>query len=190
MGNKAEYKSAIRSRKLIRQAYVDLIKENPNEKISVTDIITRADINRGTFYAHYEDIHALVEEIQNEIIEKMLKFISEFHYKKFFNDPMPLLLKISKWLEEEVSMYRVLINAKGSDDFFRKLRNIFIDQMETDSDIPMFIKGTPQFYIYAHFLAGGIINLYQIWLRGEIDESLQEISLVVSNILKNVVKEQ
>ncbi|HNB53818.1 MAG TPA: TetR/AcrR family transcriptional regulator, partial [Anaerolineales bacterium] len=71
MGEKAEYRSSIRSKRLIRQAFVELLKEKDLEKITVTNIITRANINRGTFYAHYQDVRAVIEQIENEIIDKM-----------------------------------------------------------------------------------------------------------------------
>lgn len=75
---KAEYRSAIRSRKLIKQAYVSLIKEKDIDKITVMDIVTTADINRGTFYAHYSNVNAVGEQIGNEIISALLEFLDEF----------------------------------------------------------------------------------------------------------------
>jgi AcrR family transcriptional regulator len=180
---KAEYKSAIRSRRFIRQAFVELMQEKKLEKITVTDIVTRADINRGTFYAHYQDTRAVIEEIENEIIEKMLQFLGEFHGNNFFQNPLPFLLKISSWLEEDLEFYRMLIASSGSEQFLVKLKNIFVEHMETDSDIPEHIKKTPEFYVRMYFFAGGIVNLYQVWFRGELDTSLQEIALAVSKII-------
>ncbi len=83
---------------------MELIQEKDVEKITVTDIITRADINRGTFYAHYQDI-------------------------------------------------------------------------------PEEIKKTPEFIIHLHFMAGGIINLYQVWLRGGLNSSIQDITYEIWRIL-------
>ena len=60
---KAEYRSAIRSRKLINEALADLLTEKPLDKITVTDVVSRADINRGTFYAHYKDIPDVVDHL-------------------------------------------------------------------------------------------------------------------------------
>ena len=60
---KAEYRSAVRSRKLINEALVDLLTEKPLDKITVTDVVKRADINRGTFYAHYRDIPDVVDHL-------------------------------------------------------------------------------------------------------------------------------
>ncbi len=183
MGQKAEYKSAIRSRKLIRQAFVELLQEKQLEKITVTDIITRADINRGTFYAHYQDTRAVIEQIENEIIEKMLEFLAEFRYKNFFQNPLSLLLKISRYLEDDLEFYRVLINSRGAEQFLLKLKDTFVRHMEMDTDIPDEVKQSPTFLIRIHFFAGGLVNLYQVWFRGDLEVSLNEISLEISKII-------
>lgn len=183
MGEKAEYRSAIRSRRMIRQAFVELMQEKDLEKITVTDIITRADLNRGTFYAHYQDTRAVIEEIENEIIEKMLEFLREFHSKSFFQNPLPLLLMLARYLEEDVEFFRILINSKGSEQFLVKLKSIFVSYMKTDTDIQSSIKTSPEFMIRVHFFAGGVVNLYQAWFRGEMDYSLNELSLVISKII-------
>lgn len=80
----ARYRSAIRSRRMIREAYTQLLKEKPLSKITVTDIVTMADLNRATFYAHYPDVRGVTEEIENEIIEKMLEVLKEFKFTNFF----------------------------------------------------------------------------------------------------------
>ncbi len=188
MGTKAEYKSAIRSRKMIRQAFVELLKEKELEKITVTDVVTRADINRGTFYGHYMDTRAVIEQIENEIIEKMLEFLSEFRFQNFFRDPLPLLLKISKYLEEDIEFYRILINSNGSEQFLRKLKDNFVQHMQTDTDIPEDMKQSPAFLIRCHFFAGGLVNLYQVWFRGEMNGSLNEISLELSQIIITIAE--
>ena len=56
MSVKKNYRNAVRSKKMIRQACLELLQEKPCEKITVTDIVARADLNRSTFYAHYPDI--------------------------------------------------------------------------------------------------------------------------------------
>ena len=65
---KAEYRSAARSRRLIRDAYVNLMQEKPIDKISISDIVREADLNRGTFYAHYSNPMDVFMEIADEIL--------------------------------------------------------------------------------------------------------------------------
>lgn len=183
MGEKAEYRSAKRSRRMIQQAYLELVKEKEIEKITVTDIVTRADLNRGTFYAHYQNAQAVLAEIENMIIGKMVQLLSEFYYKNFFKDPLPLLLKASNYFEENAELFRIFLGRKGSEQFGAKLKDIFVKQLKSNSEIPDSIKNTPQFIIRAHFFAGGIINTYQAWFRGDLDKSMEEISLGIGDII-------
>lgn len=66
LSTKAEYRSARRSRKMIREAFLTLLKTKRESRITVTDIVEQADINRSTFYAHYPNVHSVVEEIEVE----------------------------------------------------------------------------------------------------------------------------
>lgn len=184
MGKKAEYKSAIRSRRLILQAFTQLMLEKELDKITVTDIIKLADINRGTFYAHYQDTRAVIEQIENDIISKMLGFLKDFPYISFFQNPLPLLLKIARCLEEDLEFYRILINSSGAEQFLIKLKKIFVTYMENVSDIPSDEKKSAKFYVRTNFFAGGVINLYQIWFRGETDLSLSDLSLEMSKFIE------
>ena len=52
-----------RTRKLINQAFFDLMNEKGFQAITVQDITDRAEVNRATFYAHYEDKYDLLEQI-------------------------------------------------------------------------------------------------------------------------------
>lgn len=48
--------------------------------------------------------------------------LEEFRYTNFFRNPDPLLLKISRYLEEDVDFYRTLVRANGSELFMEKLK--------------------------------------------------------------------
>ena len=183
MGNKAEYRSAIRSRKLIREAFLKLLSEKNLQKITVTDIVTLADINRATFYAHYPDVRGVVEEIENEIIDKMMTVLGEFDFSNYFHNPTPLLLQISRYLEEDVEFYRTLIRSNGADQFMEKLKKIFVDYMNADRDIPQSVRDSAMFPLRVCYFAGGIANMYNQWFRGELNCSLNDISVEVGKIL-------
>ena len=68
---KAEYRSSLRSKRLIREALITMMREKPFEKITITDIVKTADINRGTFYAHYKDIGEVLSSIKELAIAEL-----------------------------------------------------------------------------------------------------------------------
>ena len=54
------------TRKVIRDAFLDILKEKPVSKITVKEICDQAEINRGTFYKHYRDCYDLLHHIEED----------------------------------------------------------------------------------------------------------------------------
>ncbi|WP_339218402.1 TetR/AcrR family transcriptional regulator [Paenibacillus sp. FSL H8-0332] len=53
----------LRTRQLIRTAFRDLLQRKGFDAITIKDIAQEATINRATFYAHFEDKYALLDEV-------------------------------------------------------------------------------------------------------------------------------
>lgn len=189
MSQKAEYKSAKRSRKLIRMAFAKLMLEKPVDKITITDIVKQADLNRGTFYAHYQSPYAVLEEIENEIMDNLLEFLREVNCQNFFQDPIPLLSKVNHYLKEDFEYFKTLINASYSEQFLNKFKKLFVSYMETDRNITEHVKSTSQFEAATYFIAGGIIELYKRWFQGELTiKNLDEFTYCVSENIMQCAK--
>ena len=73
---KAEYRSAIRSRQLIHDALAELLEEKSWDKITVADIVRRANINRGTFYAHYDNVPDVIQRTTETGLTHVLDIFS------------------------------------------------------------------------------------------------------------------
>ncbi|KWX69711.1 HTH-type dhaKLM operon transcriptional activator DhaS [compost metagenome] len=62
----------VRTRQLIREAFRELLQHKGFDAITIKDIAQRATINRATFYVHYEDKYALLDEIIEQAFVKMI----------------------------------------------------------------------------------------------------------------------
>ena len=62
-----------RTRQLLQQALMDLMREKSFQAITVQDIAERATVNRVTFYAHFQDKYALLEYTIREMIKQQLR---------------------------------------------------------------------------------------------------------------------
>ena len=74
---KAEYRNAIRSKQLIHNAIAELLHEKPLDKITVSDVVRHANINRSTFYAHYENIPAVLNSLLQQTFIPIINVLSE-----------------------------------------------------------------------------------------------------------------
>ena len=56
----------------IKQEFIELLKVKPLNQITVKELVDATGINRNTFYYHYRDLSALVEEILFEATDKII----------------------------------------------------------------------------------------------------------------------
>ncbi len=61
-----------RTRRLLAEALQSLLEEKPFEDITVLDIAARATVNRATFYAHFTDKYAMVDDLFRDLFAQIL----------------------------------------------------------------------------------------------------------------------
>jgi len=69
MGNKVDSRT-IQTKALIRRTLLELMQESPFLKVTVKELCEKAGINRGTFYLHYKDLWAVLDELENEVLSE------------------------------------------------------------------------------------------------------------------------
>ena len=62
-----------KTERAIKQAFMELRTEKPVEKIRVKELCDRACINKSTFYAHYQDIYALANAMEDEMVHAVVE---------------------------------------------------------------------------------------------------------------------
>ena len=183
MGEKKEYRSAVRSRRLIRTAFLELLREKPFEKITVTDIVKRADINRSTFYAHYPDVRGMVDELLEEIVSSSLELAKNLRFEELFDDPTPFLAGLTSIGQENLELYKLLGNSDFALKQVENLKAVLVDRAVTSLDIPETIRESTVFQIQINFFIGGILNTYQQWLQGKLVCSTEDIQEQVGRLI-------
>lgn len=184
MAEKKEYRSAVRSRRFIRQSFMELLKEKRLEKITVTDIVNRADINRSTFYAHYTDVRALVEEIQQEVVERSIALLRETDFMELLCSPVPFLKKLVDIANENRELYILLGKHTFAVSQIERMKRTLVEKAMAMPQIPEEIRQTKKFEIRIHFFVGGIINVYQQFLMGTLDATTDEIIADIADIIQ------
>lgn len=184
MEKRKEYRSAVRSRRLIRQAFLELLRQKPYEKITVTDIVTRADINRSTFYAHYPDVRGLVEEIVGETISQSFALANSLNIREFLSDPMPFLRELTSYSTDNQELYTLLCRSEFAQRQMEQLKRTLIDSAMQSPAFPESVRSSPEFRIQISFFVGGILSLYVMWLQGELDCTVDDITHHLSQLIQ------
>ena len=185
---KAEYRSAIRSKKLIIEALVDLLTVKSLDKITVTDVVTRADINRGTFYAHYRDIPDVVDHL----IQSTFAVIRDTMIAK---KPTPdnviltLLTTFQDILESDLSFFQKILTSSASLIIQEQLNCVLLDFFRENKDW-FYPDKQEEYLVTFRFCSGGLSNLYQDWFAGKLSCSLRELTQLCIDFTKRLLSEK
>ena len=104
--------SSKKTKKIIKSVFAEMLSEKRElSKISVSELCSRAEISRGAFYSHYDDIYGVAEDYENELIDiffdnsrllsptNIEQFIdSVFEYVRENNENYKLLCKSNDFL--------------------------------------------------------------------------------------------
>ena len=60
------------TKKAIKETFVALLEERPLNRITVKDIVEACGINRNSFYYHFQDLPALLEEIIAQRVQELI----------------------------------------------------------------------------------------------------------------------
>ena len=185
MAEKKMYRNAIRSRQMIRSAFLELLREKPCEKITATDIIQRADINRSTFYAHYPDVRGIMDEIMAEITQMFRNMLQSVDFTAFFEDPVPILREVMEFVRQNQEMYQILLQSNVALEQLEQLKKVLIAQVLEIPNLPVQNQGGVGVAIRVRMLISGLVDTYRQWLDGELNCTLEETVEEVAFLIRN-----
>lgn len=177
---------AIRTKKMIRLALSQLIEEKGFNDITITDITTRADINRGTFYLHYTDKYDLLEKIEDEVLQELFGncgTISDMDIPNgdFVSRPMPFMVKIFEYLKENATLMKAILGPNGDPVFQRKLKELIQTGLFKNKVINKENMLVPESYFTAYVLSAHL-GVIQKWLESDMEKSPEDMALILANM--------
>ncbi len=112
----------VKTRANIKTTFCEMLKKEPVEKISVTELSRQAKINKSTFYLHYQDIYALYNEVRDDFLQEMVQSMEYCHFfltdpEKFFTRFFSTLQKNEDkisflWPEHDLLLYEPNLNER------------------------------------------------------------------------------
>ena len=114
-----KYSSKKRTHERIKKAFAELLAEKKAlNKITVAELSERAEVTRGTFYAHYNNIFEVAEELENELISA---FDSSTEHIEHIEDFPIYLHQIFVFLGANENLYRQLLSSDAPLVFIARL---------------------------------------------------------------------
>ena len=176
---KKEYRCVTRTKKMIRVAFVELLGEKKNmETITVGELAERADIAKSTFYNHYDDVYAVAEEFENELIEKLSATLDEIEVKNA-TEYAEYIRKVIDFLKENEDIYCKAITSSDIRFFIEKLKSIISKKVFEESAVLPFSQNKAERYTQIRFLTNACVDTMVDYFKGTLDMTLDDVGELI-----------
>lgn len=157
----------IKTKKCLYEAILNIMKEKPFENIKVSDICTKACVNRSTFYTHFEDkymlLDSLIHNLSENLVEELSKNKNISTSKEYYIELIKLLMN---HMEDKKEIYMsIMINNRNSiamDMVYDTVNEDITKRLEQTSSATK--KAVPAEF-RAKFYLGAIIHIGFEWLK-------------------------
>lgn len=160
-----------RTRRFLKDGLISLINKKEFDSISVSDIVRHSNINRSTFYAHYQDKEELMSVIINELVHGMIQSVRETATLKptlpFQHDFPAIITKdLFNYVENHAAYFQSLMNNQHDPQLIQRLSDSFykIYLNEIENYNPEDTKLSVNKGFFASYFTSVIIGFIYHWL--------------------------
>lgn len=173
------------TQKAIIDSFMELLQKKSLDKITVKDIIEETEINRNTFYYHFQDIYDLLE---SAFEEETVKFRSEADPKNNFYEEY---IRTVNFLLDHSDAIIHIYNSKSRDvikTYLESAASFFIGRFVEEAAEGSKLSENGKNYII-YFYTDAIIGITLRWIEGSMMDSKEILIKTVSDSFNATVKQ-
>lgn len=169
---KREDRRILMTKRMLKDSLIEMLKEKDIYHISIRELCERANVNRTTFYNHYENQFALLDEMEKDLlnsIEETIENVAESNGIFF--------VKLLDFIEDNIKFVRLLFNANVDPDFPKKLFSLAIVIKAMEKGMKNLPKNELEYV--NRFMLSGVYEMIHFWLNKEERESPEEMAKII-----------
>ena len=173
------------TQKAIIDSFMELLQKKSLDKITVKDIIEETEVNRNTFYYHFQDIYDLLE---SAFEEEAVKFRSEADPKNNFYEEY---IRTVNFLLDHSDAIIHIYNSKSRDvikAYLESAASFFIGRFVEEAAEGSKLSENGKNYII-YFYTDAIIGITLRWIEGSMMDSKEVLIKTVSDSFNATVKQ-
>ena len=169
------------SRTIIKNALLELLKRKSIYDITVKELCDAADINRSTFYRHYNNISDVMDEITDNISGVIAK-VNEWSIQDP-NNALNYIYESLRFLEQHQEYDSLMVSEHFSFDIlFGKLEGTVLKTLATLTNH----TGNELNYMVKYILRGTLAIIRE-WIKGGRRDSASYIARLIYRVSANAV---
>lgn len=178
-----------KTRAQLRAGLARLMQKKNIREITVTELVDEVDINRSTFYLHYEDIYQMLESIEQEIMEEIKSSIEKNPIDPTASSKaQTFIVHIFSYLEENREICNALLGPHGDMAFVERTEKLVAETVFA-SLAAQFPRNTPDLIYTYSFCLTGLVGMVKAWLSADKPETPQYMADLTHRLFANITQE-
>lgn len=176
--------SSRKTRKLIKKIFAEMLSEKKElGKISVSELCKRAELSRGAFYSHYDDIYGVAEDYENELIDNFFDNARLVETRNI----MDFIDSVFEFIAQNNENYRLL--CKSNEFLFaaKKLSAIAFDKLIELCRADARIKDHTHIELDLQIFLDGLLCEYVKYCRGYSPTTLDDFYVYTKYWVTNFI---
>jgi len=174
------------TRMVLKESFIDLLEKKDISQITVKEICENADINRATFYAHYNDQYDLLAKIEDEFLENIRDYLDELEQNNNKVNPVLLAEKIFEYIKENAKLCKLLLSERGGLNFQKRVMMLVYDTIINELTSNSRITKEDAEYVYS-FTITGCVGIVQKWLDEDMKKSARFMAEMVIKLTMGLI---
>lgn len=184
-----------RTKKIFHQAMLTLLQEKDFASISISEIVRKAEVNRGTFYFHYEQKEDLLEEMVEDILSKMISAYRQPHisYQEMTITEIYTYPLFEHFIEHK-RFYQTFLSNRVPIPLHERMLQKMEQHYHQDIDffLPSIADDVNQ-ELFCSYRVHGLIGFILNWIKNDFDHPIeymaeQLVKIVTINTKKIYIK--
>ena len=169
----AEDRRVQRTRQALHKALITLVLERGYEAVTIKDVVTRANVGRSTFYAHYpskEDLlTAEIEGLRATLAAEQRAALAR--QGGVSTRSLGFSRALFEHAQDYRDVYRVLVGERGASIIIARMRALFAELVrdELTQLVPRPAQGDIPRSALVQFIVGSLMSILTWWLEGASD---------------------
>lgn len=168
-----------RTHKLLWEALMAELSERAFEEITVKDICERAMVHRTTFYKHYEDKYALLEQGLRQMFDALVADEEHLPPSAFsIEHPPPYFIRLFEHAAQQQQFYKLMVCGDGIGRFQKLVKDYIAEVAAANAGAvhPAHQHLAVPVAIHAHYVAGAAVSLLAWWLEHDMPVSPRQMA--------------
>lgn len=171
-------RSVRNTKKRLRESLLKLVLRKQLGSITVKELTSDADVNRSTFYFHYQDVKAMVKEMEDSFFEDFATTLSAIDQKS--HDSITILVKC---LENHMDLCKIVLGENGDMEFLEQMKVIIENKCSRIWKEAVPEMSDEDLKLLDSFLIGGAVSTLQNWVRDENRQPAEDIANVLNRLI-------